>query len=79
MLKLPSGKILELENYYYMSKIIKNIISVPLLLQRGYEINRKSNSCSISFSNEIFYHDIVNNDFLILSNNNIFHIDKNKK
>ena len=32
MLKLPSGKILELENCYYMPKIIRNIISVSLLL-----------------------------------------------
>ena len=79
MLKLPSEKILELENYYYMSKIIRNIISVSLLLQRGYEINGKSNSCSIFFSNEIICHGIINNDLLILSNDNIFHIDKRKK
>ena len=32
ILKLPSEKILELENYYYMPKIIRNIISIPLLL-----------------------------------------------
>ena len=54
MLKLPSGKILELENYYYMPKIIRNIIFVPLLLQRGYEINEKSNSCSIFFLTKYF-------------------------
>ena len=72
MLKLPSEKILELENYYYMPKIIKNIISIPLLLQRDYKINKKSNSCSISFFNKIFYHGVVNNDLLILSNDNIF-------
>ena len=79
MLKLPSEKILKLENCYYMSKIIRNIISIPLLLQQDYEINRKSNSCSISFSNEILYHGIVNNDLFILSNDNIFHIEENKK
>ena len=79
MLKLPSEKILELENYYYMPKIIRNIISVSLLLQRGYEINGKSNSCSISFSNKIIYHDIINNDLLILSNDNVFHINESKK
>ena len=33
MLKLSSEKILELENYYYIPKIIENIISVLLLLQ----------------------------------------------
>ena len=79
MLKLPSGKILELENYYYMPKIIRNIISVSLLLQRGYEINGKSNSCSIFFSNEIICHGVINNGLLILSNDNIFHINESKK
>ena len=78
MLKLPSKKILELENYYYMPKIIKNIISVLLVLQWGYEINGKRNSCSIFF-NKFFYHDVINNDLLILSNDNIFYIDKSKK
>ena len=67
MLKLPSRKILELENYYYMPKIIRNIISVSLLLQRGYEINGKSNSCSISFSNKILCDGVINNGLLILS------------
>ena len=79
MLKLPSGKILELENCYYRPKIIRNIISVLLLLQRGYEINGKSNSCSISFSNEIICHGVINNGLLILSNDNVFHINESKK
>ena len=79
ILKLPFGKILELKNYYYMPKIIRNIISVSLLLQRDYEINGKSNSCSISFSNKIIYHGVINNGLLILSNDNVFHINESKK
>ena len=78
-LKLPSENILELENCYYMPKIIKNIISVSLLLQQDYEINEKSNSCSISFFSKILCHGIINNDLLILSNDNIFYIDESKK
>ena len=78
MLKLLSGKILELENFYYMPKIIKNIISVPLVLQRGYEINGKSNSYSIYFLNEIFYHGIINNGLLILFNIIFFILTKAK-
>ena len=54
MLKSPFGKILELENYYYMAKIIRNIISIPLLLQQDFEINEKSNSCSIFFLIKFF-------------------------
>ena len=33
ILKLPYGKILELTNCYYIPKIIRNIISIPLLLK----------------------------------------------
>ena len=33
ILKLPFGKILELKDCYYMSKVIRNIIYVPLLLK----------------------------------------------
>ena len=31
MLDLPSGKTLKLKGYYYMPKVIRNIISIPLL------------------------------------------------
>ena len=79
MFNLSLGKTLELKDYYYIPKIITNIISVSLLLQQGYKINGKSNSCSISFSNEIICHGVINNGLLILSNDNIFHIDKSKK
>ena len=58
---------------------IRNIISVSLLLQRDYEISGKSNSCSISFSNEIICHGIINNGLLILSNDNVFYINESKK
>ena len=54
MSKLPFRKILELENCYYMSKIIRNIISVLLLLQRDFKINEKSNSCSIFLKIKFF-------------------------
>ena len=80
LLKLPFEKILELENCYYVSKIVRNIISGPLLLQHEFKIIRKDNSCSISFFNEHFCDGIINNSLLILSlNDNIFHIDENKK
>ena len=80
LLKLFSRKILGLENYYYILKIIRNIISVLLLLQCGYEIERKGKSYSISFSNEYICDGIIDIDLLVLSlNDNIFHIDERKK
>ena len=33
ILKLPLGKVLELKTYYYFSNFVRNIISVPLLLE----------------------------------------------
>ena len=47
LLKLSSSKILELEDCCYMSRLIRNIISIFLLLQQGFEINAKDNRCSI--------------------------------
>lgn len=38
-IELPSSKILELEECYYMPKIIRNIISIPMLLKHDFEIN----------------------------------------
>ena len=77
ILKLSSGKILELRDYYYMPKIIRNIISISLLLKQGYIMNVMSNGCSIIFSNEIICYGIFCNGLLTLSHNdNILHVDK---
>ena len=75
ILKLPSEKFLELRDCYYMPKIIKNIISVPLLLKQGYIMNVMSNGCSISFSNEVICYGVFCNGLLTLStNDNILHV-----
>ena len=80
ILKLPYGKILELTNCYYMPKIIRNIISIPLLLKQGYSLNVTSEGCSIKYSNENICFGIFSNGLLTLClDDNIFHIDKNKK
>ena len=80
ILKFPSRKILELTNCYYMPKIIRNIVSVPLLIKQGYQISVTSNGCSINFSNEIICHGIFDNGLLTLClNDNIFHVDENSK
>ena len=80
LLKLPSSKILELEDSYFIPKIIRNIISISLLLKQDFEINGKDNGCSISFSNEHYCNGILENGLLALSlNDNIFHINESKK
>ena len=80
ILDLPSNKILELKDCYYMLKVIKNIISIPLLLKQDYEIRLMRNGCSIFFSNEFYSNGYIDNNLLILAlNKNIFHIERNMK
>ena len=80
MLDLSSGKILVLKDCYYIPKIIKNIISIPLLLKQGYKIRLIENGCSIFFSNKFYDSGYINNNLLILVlNENIFYIERNMK
>ena len=41
LLKLPSNKILKLKDCYYMPNIVKNIISIPILLEHSFEIKKR--------------------------------------
>ena len=80
ILKLPSGKILELKICYYIFNIVKNIISVLLLLEQDFEIKTKNNGCSIYFSNEFYENAYIDNGLLFLSlNDNILYVDNMKK
>ena len=80
ILKLPSGKVLELKIYFYISNFVRNIISIPLLLEQDFEINLKNNGCSIYFSNEYYGSAYVDNDLLLsLLSDNVLHIDNMKK
>ena len=63
-----------------MPKIIKNIISIPLLFEHGYNIKQKDKDCSIYHSGEFYSNGYVDNDLIFLSlNDNILHIDQIKK
>jgi hypothetical protein len=54
-LSLPSGLVLELNNYYCIPDLCKNIISSSCLEEvHGYEIIIKNKRCSIYY-NGIFY------------------------
>ena len=80
MLNLSLKKILELKDCYYISKVIRNIISIPLLLKQGYEIRLMKNRCSIFFSNEYYGSSYIDNNLLIRAlNENIFHTERNMK
>ena len=80
LLKLPSGKILELKDCYYMPSIIRNIISVPILLEHDFKIKGKDKGCFIYHFNEFYGTALVDNDILfLLLNDNVLHIDQMKK
>ena len=80
ILKLPSGKVLELDNCYYMPKIIRNIVSIPLLLKQGYVMDVTSTGCSIMLSNEIICSGLFSNGLLTLSlDDNVFHVNNKRK
>lgn len=63
-----------------MPKIILNIISIPLLLEHGFERNGKEKSCSFFHSSNFYANAYTDNGLLILSlNDHIFYVDENKK
>src|SRR4051812_37225933 len=53
-LQLPSGLVLNLNNFYLVSALSMNIISGSCLLRDGYSFKSENNGCSIYMSN-IFY------------------------
>ena len=77
LLKLPSDKVLELKDHYYVPNIVRNIISILMLLEQDFEIRRKDNSCSVYFFNECYENTFIDNNLLFLSlNDKIFHINQ---
>ncbi|KAJ9552655.1 hypothetical protein OSB04_016700 [Centaurea solstitialis] len=81
-LSLPSGLVLELENCYYVPKMIKNVISFDLLVDQGfyYKYNYKLISC---FKNDVFYFKATpSNGLYVLNlqeNKEVYHISKRSK
>ncbi|KAJ9566729.1 hypothetical protein OSB04_002695 [Centaurea solstitialis] len=81
-LSLPSGLVLELENCYYVPKMIKNVISFDLLVDQGffYKYDYKLISC---FKNDIFYFKATpSNGLYVLNlqeNREVYHISKRSK
>jgi hypothetical protein len=55
-LLLPSGLVLELNNYYCILALCKNIISSCLKEVDGYEITIKNKHCSIYYNGIVYAH-----------------------
>jgi hypothetical protein len=50
-LHLPSGFVLELNNYYYVPSLSRNIVSPSCLMKDGYSFSSENNGCVISKNN----------------------------
>src|SRR4051812_23599572 len=53
-LHLPSGFTIELENFYFVPAICKNIMSGSCLIRDGYNCKSENNGCSVYLKN-VFY------------------------
>ena len=53
-LHLPSGFIVELNSFYYVPSLSKNIISASCLLMEGYEFSIKGKGCNMMMK-DMFY------------------------
>ncbi|KAJ9567534.1 hypothetical protein OSB04_003500, partial [Centaurea solstitialis] len=82
-LSLPSGLVLELENCYYVPKMIKDVLSFDLLVDQGFYYKYDYKMLSV-FKNNIFYFKAtpVNGLYIVNlqdNNNEIYHISKRSK
>ncbi|KAK8680980.1 hypothetical protein V6N13_053388 [Hibiscus sabdariffa] len=79
VLSLPSGLILNLENFYFVPSLTKNIIYVSCLDKIGFEIIIKNNSCSFYYDN-LFYGSaqLINVLYILNQENMIYNINTKK-
>jgi hypothetical protein len=62
VLTLPSGLLIQLENYYYLPIINRNIIFVSYLVKFGFSFLIKDKCCYIYLDNIIYVNAIMSND-----------------
>ncbi|KAJ9552454.1 hypothetical protein OSB04_016499 [Centaurea solstitialis] len=82
-LSLPSGLVLELDNCYYIPNMIKNVLSLDLLVDQGFYYKYDYKMISV-FKNNIFYFKAtpVNGLYTVNLQDNsseIYHISKRSK
>ncbi|XP_070040123.1 uncharacterized protein [Nicotiana tomentosiformis] len=67
---MPSGKILMLDDCYYIPKFILNIISASMLDKRGFRINISNGICSIYYGDNLYVNGYLQHDVYVLPNVN---------
>jgi hypothetical protein len=53
-LRLPTGRVLQLNNCYFVPVLSRNLISVSSLCKTGFKFVFEKHGCSFSFKNELF-------------------------
>src|SRR3990170_731096 len=75
LLHLPSGLVLDLNNYYLVPALSMNIISGSWLMRDGYSFKLENNGCSIYMSNIFYGHaPLMSGLFLLNLNSSDTHI-----
>ncbi|KAJ9565627.1 hypothetical protein OSB04_001593 [Centaurea solstitialis] len=82
-LSLPSGLVLELENCYYVPKMIKNVMSFDLLVNQGFYYKYDYKMLSVFKNNILYFKATPVNDLYTVNlqdnNKEIYHISKRSK
>ena len=79
VLSLPSGLILNLEDYYYVLVLTKNIVSLFALIRKGFHLTLSDNCCSIMLNNVLYANGTLNNGIYILDMSNLILIIHDNK
>ncbi|XP_070057788.1 uncharacterized protein [Nicotiana tomentosiformis] len=67
---MPSGKVLMLDDCYYVPKFISNIISASMLDKRGFRNNIRNGICSIYYGDDFYANGYLQHDVYVLPNVN---------
>ena len=80
VLNLPSGLCLNLDNFFYVPALTKNIIFVSCLNKKGFHLNFCNNGCYIRL-NDVFYSSgtLSNGIYILDMSNPILNINDNKR
>lgn len=79
---MPTGKVLMLDDCYYVPKFVSNIISASMLDKRSFRINIGNSICSIYYSDNLYVNDYLQHDVYVLPNvnaNSIMHVSSLKR
>src|SRR6185312_5093085 len=66
-LHLPSGFVMELNNYYFVPSLSRNIVSPSCLMKDGYSFASENNGCVISKKNMFVSLASIKNGLFILN------------